>query len=214
MFPDYSRSERLIDGLIHGLGVLLAVVAVPVLLAVAADGATRDFVTAAIYGAGLLAMLGFSAAYNLVSDPLWKGVLRRCDHAAIYLMIAGTYTPFSLVALGGWVGWALLALVWAVALAGALFKLAGPGSLDRASVTIYLALGWIGLPAAFMLVSVLPVTTLVLLGLGGLLYTAGVAFHLWERLPHHNAIWHAFVLGAAACHYAAVFLMLDGAGPA
>ena len=125
-------------------------------------------------------------------------------------MIAGTYTPFALITIGGSLGGALLASVWLMATIGVLFKLLWPTRLERASVFIYLALGWLGLPAVGSLIAALPATVVMLVGIGGVLYTIGVAFHLWETLPLHNALWHALVLAAAGCHYVAVFEVVVG----
>lgn len=205
MHPQYSRKERLIDGAIHGLGVTGSTTAAAVLLAAVIP--TREalsILASAIYGACLIAMIWLSAAYNLISHPGWKERLRRFDHAAIFLMIAGTYTPFGLVAVGGTMGYGLLALVWLSAVVGMLLKLLRPRRLERTSVVMYLALGWIGLPVAGLLFSSVATSILVLLGLGGLLYSIGVAFHLWESLPYQNAVWHGFVLAGAGCHYVAV----------
>ncbi len=173
---------------------------------------TPDVLTSvalALYGMGLLAMFGFSAGYNMVDRPDWKQILRRFDHAAIFLMIAGTYTPIMLIGVGGARGYALLALVWAVALMGVALKLAAPRRFERISVVLYLALGWSILAVMEPLISALSVPALVLIVIGGVVYSFGVAFLVWRRLPYHNAIWHGFVLVAAGCHYAAV---LDVAG--
>jgi hemolysin III len=206
MFPEYTRNEWLVDGVIHALGVGASLIAAATLLYFVV--ATRDapsIISAAIYGAGLVATFGFSAAYHLAVRPNWKKAIRRYDHAAIFLMIAGTYTPFALIGVGGAVGVALLASVWLIALTGMLFKLLRPRRIERASVFLYLGLGWLGLPAAGSLVAALPAAVVVLLCAGGLLYTIGVAFHSWKTLPQHNAVWHALVLAAAGCHYVAVF---------
>jgi hemolysin III len=209
MQPDYSRNERLVDGAVHILGVTGSAVAIVVLFdTVLSTGDKVSILSAGLYGAGLVAMLWLSAAYNLISQSKWKEAIRRYDHAGIFLMIAGTYTPFALIAIGGVAGHALFALVWLAAVAGMLLKLLRPRRLERTSVALYLALGWFGLPLVKLVIAALPNSTLALLGIGGLLYTAGVAFHLWERLPFQNAIWHSFVLAAAGCHYVAVLKVL------
>lgn len=195
--------------MIHGLGVAAAPLAALALLhAVVSAGDARAIFSAAVYGAALVATFAVSAAYNLAVRQQWKEAIRRYDHAAIFSMIAGTYTPFALVGIGGPLGGGLFASVWLLALAGMAFKLLWPRRLDRASVAFYLALGWLGLPATGALIATLPAVAIGLLGIGGVLYTLGVAFHLCERLPHHNTIWHALVLAAAACHYTAVYAVL------
>lgn len=211
MLRAYGPTERLIDGMVHAAGTVASVVAVGLLLSMAVPaGDSRAIAAAAIYGVGLIAMLWLSAAYNLITHPTWKERFRRLDHAAIFLMIAGSYTPFMLVAVGGNLGLGLLILVWISAITGMLLKLLHPRRFERVSVIFYLALGWAGLPAAGPLIDALSTSTLILLLLGGLLYSIGVVFHLWERLRFQNAIWHGFVLAAAVCHFLAVFNVVSG----
>ena len=211
MFPKYTRWERLTDRGVHVLGVSASVIAAVVLLGLVIskpDG--PSIVAATVYGVGLVTTFGLSAAYNLAVHPGRKETLRRYDHAAIFVMIAGTYTPFAMVSIGGTLGHGLLTVVWLVAIAGFAFKLLRPRRFERTSVFVYLALGWIGLPAVGSLIAALPALPLVLLGIGGVLYTVGVVFHLWVSLPHHNAVWHAFVLAGTGCHYVAVLQAIAG----
>lgn len=205
MSHKYTLAERWLDGVVHVIGVILAIVAVSILLTrsiLTGDPVTISAVV--VYCLGMLASFGMSAAYNITWAPRWKARLRRLDHAAIYLMIAGTYTPFALVGLGGWIGTALLSAVWPVALVGVGLKLVWPHRFERLSLLLYLALGWVGLLAGGALVTALPAESLVLLLIGGILYTTGVLFHLAKRLRFHNAIWHTLVLAAAGCHYVAI----------
>lgn len=201
----YSRAERIADGAVHAIGIALAIGACAALgtLAVQDAGALK---TAAliVYGGGLVAMLGCSAAYNLMPDGSWKAVFRRLDHAAIFLMIAGTYTPFTLVSIGGAWGWGIFGFVWTVALAGVALKLFWHDRFERLSIAVYLLLGWTILIALGPMLSSMSLSAVILLGVGGLLYSLGVVFHLWSRLRFQNAVWHVFVLAAAACHYVAV----------
>ena len=207
-----TQSELWADAIVHGIAVVAAVVGVAVLLrAAVAVGAGPVIAAAAVYGAGLLATMGVSAVYNTVRHPGWKEALRRYDHAAIFVMIAGSYTPFAVIGIGGAAGYGLLAAVWAVALVGVSLKLFMPRRFDRASLVLYLALGWIGLPAVGLAIAAMPLSVLVLILVGGLIYTAGVVFHVWEALPYHDAIWHAFVLAAAGCHFAAVYIVVSTA---
>lgn len=206
MAPEYSRGERLADLCIHLIGVPAGVAGAVVLIVRGfAAGGAAAIVSLTLYGAGLVAMLALSAAYNLTDDPGPKELLRRFDHAAIFTMIAGTYTPFMLLKIGG--GWAigLLAFVWLTALAGAAVKLLYPRRLERVSIALYLALGWSALVALRPIVEALSTPTIVLLAAGGGLYTLGVVFHVSDRLAYQNALWHACVLLAAGCHYAAVW---------
>jgi hemolysin III len=152
----------------------------------------------------MLAMLGASAAYNMWPVSPRKWILRRLDHAFIYLMIAGTYTPVVALVGSGPVAWTLLALIWTVALAGIAIKILMPGRWDRVSIVLYLMLGWSGVLAYESVISGLTPSALGFLAVGGLLYSVGVVFHVWRSLPFQNAIWHAFVLAATACHYGTI----------
>jgi hemolysin III len=163
-----------------------------------------------VYVTGLLAMLGLSATYNLWPVSPVKWVLRRFDHSAIYVLIAATYTPFLTEMNDRVVAIALMIGVWSVAIAGIAIKVFFPGRFDRLSVGLYLALGWSGVIAYDSVVASLPTSTLWFIAAGGLLYSLGVIFHVWERLRFQNAIWHSFVLLAAACHYTAVLDMILG----
>jgi hemolysin III len=165
-----------------------------------------DMAGLAVYGIGLVSMFAASAVYNLTHEPRLKERLRRLDHSAIFLMIAGSYTPFALIKIGGVTGAYLLAVVWGAAIIGIAFKLLLPGRLDRFSVLLYLAQGWIILFALDPLVEAVPYWSFVLLLAGGAIYTAGVVFHLLERMPFHNAIWHLFVLGGAISQFASIYL--------
>ncbi|RTL76706.1 MAG: hemolysin III family protein, partial [Bradyrhizobiaceae bacterium] len=156
------------------------------------------------YAAGLIAMLAFSAIYNLWPISPVKWVLRRFDHSAIYVLIAATYTPFLAQMTDRRLGFLLMGGVWSVALIGIALKVFYPGRFDKLAVVLYLALGWSGVMAYDSIAASLSSTTLWLIAIGGVLYSAGVIFHAWERLRFQNAIWHGFVLLAAACHYSAV----------
>ena len=197
--------ERIADNIIHVTGLAAGLTAVVAMMVVAflslPAGSTASL---AIYGVGLLTMLGCSAAYHMTPVTAWKGLLQRLDHAAIFLKIAGTYTPFGALKIGGTAGLALLGTVWSVALLGSGAKILLASTWDRLAILLYLALGWCGiLMFQDLAVSVTP-PTLILLGAGGVLYTVGVIFHLWRSLPYQNAVWHAFVLAGTGCHFGAV----------
>jgi hemolysin III len=203
-FPTYTRAEELADACVHTIGVTVGTIAAITLVAVAlAHLPTRAATAVVIYALGMLAVFCFSAAYNLSRSPR-RWLLRRCDHAAIFIKIAATYTPFAAVKMGGTIGFALLATVCGIALAGAAAKLLIPERFGRMSYLLYLAQGWACVLTVRPLLSVLSPTAMLLLLVGGVLYTVGVVFHLSERLRYHNAIWHGFVLTASACHFAAV----------
>jgi hemolysin III len=207
----YSRGERVADAAVHGLGFAAALAGCAVLTSVA-PRATRPGLALGLYGAGLLAMLGCSALYNMAPEGRRKALLRRLDHAAIFVMIAGTYTPVALLGVGGAWGWGLLGAVWTGAVSGAALKLLAPARFERASVLAYLLLGWAGFVALDPLLVALTRLDLLLLAGGGLLYSLGVVVHLMTRLHYHNALWHALVIAAAACHYAVVFHLATAAG--
>jgi hemolysin III len=204
-FPRYSRGEVLADAAAHVLGLLFGLVATVALLITASQHDQGLLILGAgLYGLGLLAMLTCSAAYNMWPPSPTKELWRRFDHAAIFIMIAGTYTPFLLNRVGGGWGIGLLGFVWFVAVIGAAMKLAFPRRWESITIAMYLGLGWSILIAVNPLVQTISYNSLVLIAAGGLIYTVGVVFHLWERLPYQNAIWHWLVLAAAVCHYLAV----------
>lgn len=202
---NYDRAELIADGVVHGIGVFCGLIAVTALIVLAAVFASAyAIVSVSVYAAGLLAMLGFSAAYNLWPVSRGKWLLRRLDHSAIYILIAATYTPVFAQLQDSTFAMSLLAGVWSVAIIGIVLKLFFPGRFDRISVGLYLAMGWSGLIAYDAGLSSLPQLALWFIGAGGLLYTLGIIFHAWHRLRFQNAIWHSFVLLGAACHYTAV----------
>ena len=206
--PSYTLRERIADGCIHITGVTASLVALGALLTIGVQSQTALWtVSLTIYGLALVATFSFSAGYHLVVRPKLKEVLRRFDHAAIFLMIAGTYTPFILIKMNTPWGLGLLAVVWIIAGIGIAIKLFAPRLLDGLSTPLYLVQGWAVIAAWEPLMTALPGTALTLLTLGGVLYTVGVVFHLWERLPYQNAIWHGFVLSAASCHFVAVMFV-------
>ena len=209
-FPKYTLGERVADACLHAIGVTASLVALTVLLVFALNAGTALWaVSLTIYGLALVSMFSFSAGYHLVArPPKLKEWLRRFDHAAIFLMIAGTYTPFVLIEMNTPWGLSLLAVVWAIAAVGIVLQLFAPRYISRLSVALYLVQGWAVLAAIEPLISALPGRALTLLMAGGVLYTVGVVFHLWERLPYSNAIWHGFVLVAASCHFMAVLLIV------
>jgi hemolysin III len=202
---NYDRHELLADGVVHAIGVGLGLIAAIVLVVVACYFATAaDIAAVSVYAAGLTAMLAFSAIYNILPVSRWKWILRRFDHSAIYVLIAATYTPFIAQMKLSVTSAALMIGVWTVAAIGIVLKLFFPGRFDRLAIGLYLAMGWSGVMVYDVIADALPKATLSLIALGGVLYTAGVVFHVWERLRFHNAIWHGFVLLAASCHYVAV----------
>ncbi len=197
-----SRAELIADGIVHAVGIVLAIAAGSALLAACAFvAAPGEYLAAVFYVVSLLTVMSISCAYNLWPVGPGKWVLRRFDHAAIYLLIAGTYTPF-LAQLEG--AAPMLAIIWSGAALGILAKLALPGRLDRAAIVFYLAIGWSGVLMFESLGEVLSARTLWLVAAGGVVYSAGVVFFVWKELRFQSAVWHGFVVAGAALHLAAV----------
>lgn len=205
-----SNREQWADAVVHLAGIACALIGLAYLLFTLPRASTlRTVLALALYGAGLLAMLGCSLAYNHARPGPRKEWLRRFDHAAIFIMIAGTYTPIMMLPLTGAWSAALLAAVWAVAIGGAATKLAAPRRFERASTIAYLILGWTALILIGPLTARLSLLDLLLIAAGGLVYSLGVLVHFARRLPYRNAIWHGFVVVAAACHYVVVLRIAD-----
>jgi hemolysin III len=221
---NYDRGEIVADGVIHAIGICFGLIGAVVLIVIASHATKVVAIESVlVYAAGLLAMLAFSAAYNLWPVSQTKWILRRFDHSAIYVLIAGTYTPFMAQLKISFATGGLLtgppsagspdrpslhlrerSSSWVTAGVGVVLKLVLPGRFDRAAVALYLLLGWSGVIFCGSAIASLPRLTFWLLAAGGALYSMGVIFHLWRNLRFQNAIWHAFVLLAAGCHYAAV----------
>jgi len=200
-YPDYSRAERIADGIVHIVGIGAAIVGVALLFALWAlqmDGPT--LAATILYCAALIVMLTASAAYHMAAHTAARPILRRLDHAAIYVKIAGTFTPLG-VLLGTAFGYVVLLIVWIFALVGAGAKLMAARGEMTTGWLPYVALGWAGLALFVPLVPILPGLSLGLIAVGGLLYTGGVVFYCWESLRFSNAIWHVFIVVASACFF-------------
>jgi hemolysin III len=205
----YTSGEIIADAAVHAVAIIAGVIGFSVLFQkIALHGALGDGAAMAVYAAGFFLLFGFSCAYNVTPASDAKAILRRFDHAAIYLMIGGTYTALLSQARASLGLVALAIFVWVAAITGASLKLFLPGRLDRFAVRLYLALGWSAIFAAKPLIDTLPVESLALVFAGGIVYSAGVAFFLWESLKFQTAIWHAFVALAAAFQFAAVFVAI------
>jgi hemolysin III len=199
--------------MVHVIGVTGGLVACVALAMVASPGGDAAVVMSlVVYGAGLLAMLGCSALCNTAKPGRLKELWRRLDHAAIFVMIAGTYTPFAAIAIGGAWGTGLLVFVWTVAAAGVVLKLLHLERLETLSIAAYLLLGWTILVAIDHLVAAVSAPAFVLLVAGGVVYSVGVLFYRWDRLPYSRAVWHGFVLTAAACQYFAILAVVASSG--
>jgi hemolysin III len=203
---DYMPREELANRLTHAAGAGLSVVGL-VLMVVNASryGDAWQVVSTAIFGATLILLYTSSTLYHSARRERSQVLLQKFDHAAIFLLIAGTYTPFVLVTLRGPWGWSLFGIVWGLAVVGVALKFWFAGRFKVVSTLIYIGMGWLVMIALKPLMAALPVGGLRLLIAGGLCYTGGAVFYLWRRLPFNHAIWHLFVLGGSVCHWAAVF---------
>lgn len=206
-YPQQHRAYWLADVIVHAVGIVLAIAGCVLLISTAANsGSVKLTAALVIYSAGLLAMLGCSALYNSNTNQNISRVLERLDLSGIFLMIAGSYTPFMLAKLDGPLAWTVLGLVWLVALAGIAMNLLVRRNAPRVYIMLYLGLGWAVLTIIDRLIHAMSPVGLALLAAGGILYTIGVVFHVNKKLPFSSAIWHGFVVAAASCHFAAIYL--------
>ncbi|WP_420126444.1 PAQR family membrane homeostasis protein TrhA [Longimicrobium sp.] len=209
---DDSRWE-LANALTHGAGAVAALAGAAVLIVAASVyGGTMEIVSSAVFSATMVLLYTASTLYHAARRPEVKARLKVFDHCAIYLLIAGSYTPFTLIGLrGGW-GWSLFGVAWGLAVAGVIFKLFFTGRFPRISTAIYVGMGWMAIVAINPMLERLSGTTVAWLVAGGLAYTAGTVFYL-NRRPYAHAVWHLFVLAGSVCHYAAVMTQVLPPGP-
>ncbi|WP_421703877.1 PAQR family membrane homeostasis protein TrhA [Aliiroseovarius sp.] len=202
---DHTFGEHLADGIVHGLGVAAALIGATALVVWAALSVPGGHIPPLIiYAIGLIATFAFSAAYNMCLHPGARAVLRRFDHAAIFIMIAGTYTPMALIGIGGPMGVILATTTWGIAVVGVFLKLFFFHRFYRTTHALYLIQGWLAVLAIVPMVKALPVAASVLIVVGGVTYTLGTLFHHRDDWPFNRAIWHGMVLAAASIHYAAI----------
>lgn len=214
MSNHYSIGEEIAHAVTHGLGILLSIGGLAVLVAFSAlYGDAWHITSTSIYGTTLILLYTASTLYHGLPHAKAKQVLQRLDHAAIFLLIAGTYTPFTLVNLrGGW-GWTLFGLVWGIAIAGMVLELACKKRYKRLSITLYLGLGWLVLIAIKPMLTSVDTGGLILLLAGGLCYSGGVIFYVWKKLTYHHAVWHLFVLAGSVLHFFSVLFYVVPPGP-
>lgn len=212
----YTLREEIANSVTHGFGIILAIAGLGVLTAFAAlYGTVWHIVGCSIFGATLILLYTTSTLYHSIPIQRAKAVLRALDHSAIYLLIAGTYTPFSLVNLRGPWGWSLLGLIWTLAILGIVTRVLLGRKKSWLSVAFYIAMGWTVLIAIKPLVANTGAGGIRLLVMGGVVYTAGTIFYMWRKLPYHHAIWHVFVLMGSIFHFFAIlFYVIPLAGEA
>lgn len=205
--PRYSFADELASSVIHGIGIVLSIAGLAILVAFAAlHGNALTVVACAVFGTSLVLLYTASTLYHSIPVATAKPALRALDHIAIYVLIAGTYTPFTLIALPGAWGWGLFVAVWTLALAGSALELGLLKRYHKLAVLLYVGMGWIGIIAFEPLSQYLQTGGMLLLLGGGAAYTLGVPFYLWRRLPYHHALWHVFVLAGSVLHFLAVLL--------
>lgn len=205
---EYSDIEERANAITHGLGVVLGVVGLILLLIRAFDYQANMLTVAsmAIYGSSIILLFLASTLYHSITTEKTKRLLKTLDHCAIYLLIAGSYTPFLLVGLRTPLAMGLMAVIWGIALVGIIMKIAFVYRFKRLSLFIYLAMGWLSLIVVYQLAMNIEMGGLVLLALGGVIYSLGVIFYVAKRIPYNHAIWHLFVLAGCACHFFAIYL--------
>jgi hemolysin III len=203
----YSLQQEVVHSMIHAFGILFGIISIPILTVLASKNENISGITGAgIYGFSFLMLFSFSTLYHGVQQPQVKKVLEVLDHISIYFLIAGTYTPFLLIYLRNAFGISLLCVLWGLTLLGIVFKIFFTGRFNFASVIIYLLMGWIFFVGGKRFFTAIPSDVLVMIIIGGGLYSIGIIFYLWKGYGWHHAVWHFFVLAAAVCHYVAVLL--------
>jgi hemolysin III len=205
----YTRGEEVANAVTHGIGAGLSVAALVLLIVFAENKGDKWYVLSyTIYGISLLLLYLESTLYHSITNMKVKKLFRIFDHASIYLLIAGTYTPFTLTVLRPTVGWIIFGIVWTLAIAGIIMKVFWIGRFNVISTLIYIGMGWIIIFAMKRLMMLLPTAGIVLLFAGGIIYTAGAVLYLIDRIPYNHAIWHLFVMGGSICHFLCILLYL------
>ncbi|KLV03238.1 hemolysin [Photobacterium aquae] len=205
---DYSVAEEIANSISHGMGLIFGIVGLVLLLiqAVEANADALSITSLSIYGGSMILLYLASTLYHAIPFEKAKRALKTFDHCAIYLLIAGTYTPFLLIALRTPLAIILMAVIWVIALIGIVLKIVFVYRFKKLSLAVYLAMGWLSLIAIYPLAMSLATGGIVLLAVGGLIYSLGVLFYVNKQIPYNHAIWHLFVLGGTACHFLAIYL--------
>ncbi len=209
----YSFAEEVANGVLQGTGILLSIIGLTVLVAFATlHGGALAITSSAVFGAALIMLYTVSTVYHAIPRHVAPGFLAKLDHIAILVLIAGTYTPFALLAIGGAEGWWLFGVIWAFAVTGAVLEFLRFRARRAMSIALYLVMGWLGMASFGSLSAALGTGGTILLLAGGAAYTLGVPFYLWKRLPFHFVTWHAFVLLGSVLHFFAVlfYIVLPG----
>ena len=207
----FTRGEEIANAILHGIGLGLAIAALIVLVVLASIyGSALYIVSFSIYGTTLVILYLASTLLHSFPEGKAKNIFEIMDHSAIYLLIAGTYTPLALIALGGTLGWIYFGVVWSLALLGVIFKIIFIKRFVILSTLLYIAMGWLIVFALSPLFHSLTTKSLIFLVIGGVVYTIGTIFYIWHKIKFHHAIWHLFVLGGSVCHFFTILFMLPG----
>ncbi|MEO6000246.1 MAG: hemolysin III family protein [Chitinophagaceae bacterium] len=205
----YNRKQEIVNGLIHGFGMVFGISGLPVLTGIAtAHGKTVGIIGSGIYGFCYLLLFTNSTIYHIAREPAIKQVFKILDHISIYFLISGTYTPFLLVYMNNSFGITLLCILWGLTFVGIFFKILFTGRVELVSTGIYIVMGLIMLVGGRKFFDYLPFSVLTLISVGGILYLIGVCFYVWDKYLYTHAVWHTLVLAAAICHYVAVLLAM------
>ncbi|WP_206156069.1 PAQR family membrane homeostasis protein TrhA [Chitinophaga fulva] len=205
----YTRKQEIVNGLIHAIGIVFGISGLPVLTSIAAThGNTPGIVGAGIYSFCFILLFTSSTIYHISQESAVKKVFLIFDHISIYFLIAGTYTPFLLVYMNNAFGISMLSVLWGLTAVGILFKVFFTGRFDIISTLIYLVMGWMLVFGGNRFFTDLPLSVVVMLCVGGGLYTIGVIFYIWDRYKYTHALWHLLVLSGAICHYVAILLSM------
>lgn len=208
---NYSLREEWANSVTHGIGIILSIIGLIMLLqrSLAAGADVMTITSMSLYGGSMITLFLASTLYHSIPNPSSKRWLKTFDHCAIFLLIAGSYTPFMLVSLRTPLAVGLMIVIWALAVIGIIMKLFFVYRFKRASLITYLVMGWLSLIVIYQLAKHLDPSGLILLAAGGAIYTLGVVFYANKRIPYNHAIWHLFVLGGAACHFFAVYWYVE-----
>lgn len=205
----YTLGEEIANGITHGIGVLLSIAGLVLLIIFATmHGNAWHIVSFSIFGSTLIVLYLASTLYHSLPKPSVKMIFKRIDHSAIFLLIAGTYTPFTLIHLRGAWGWTIFGIIWSLAIAGIILKIFTVTRYRKLSLILYISMGWLCVIAFNEMINKIPSLSLTLLIIGGMIYTLGVGFYIWKKLPYGHAIWHLFVLGGSTLHFFAVLSSL------
>jgi hemolysin III len=206
---EYTLTEEVSHGVTHGVAAIASIVGLVVLaVSTASSGELSHLVAVSIFGGSMILMYTASTLYHSIPNPGAQRILHVLDHAAIYVLIAGTYTPYALIGLQGATGWWLFGIIWSLALLGVVFKLFFTGRFDKLSVGLYLAMGWLVVGFAKPIMQTVDADVIWLAAAGGLAYSLGVVFYLWRSLPHNHTVWHLFVIFGSVLQYLSVFALV------